>query len=238
MSVEIIAKNASVDFPVFNSGHRSLRKNLLRAATGGAIARDSSDHVVVKALDNINLTINPGDKVGLVGHNGSGKSTLLRVLAGAYIPTSGELKISGSIASLLDINLGMNWEATGYENIIVRGILMGLSRKEIESKIDEIASFADIGDFLYLPMRTYSSGMSMRLGFAVSTSIDADIILMDEWLSVGDAEFNEKAKIRLNEMLDNSSIMVLASHDESLVNSVCNKKITLEKGKIISCEEV
>ncbi len=230
--VEIIAEQLGIEFPVFNTGHRSLRKNILRAASGGKIAKDSSQHTIVKALDDINLHLQAGDKLGLVGHNGSGKSTLLRAIAGAYVPTRGRLTVNGSIASLLDIYLGMNGEASGYENIIIRGILMGLSRKAIEAKVDEIADFADIGDFLYMPMRTYSSGMSMRLNFAVSTSIDADIILMDEWLSVGDAEFNEKAREKLHNMLENSSILVLASHDHALVNTVCNKVVRLVNGKI------
>lgn len=231
MSVYIRVKNLGVSFPILNGSNKSLRKSLLNAATGGSIAKEAGQRVEVKALDNINLDLKSGDRLGVIGHNGSGKSTLLRCLVGAYHPTSGVLETSGSIASLLDINLGVNHEATGYENIIVRGILMGMSRREIESKIDDIAAFSELGDFLHLPVRTYSSGMIMRLGFSVSTSVEADILLMDEWLSVGDSDFHQKATKRLNEMMENSSILILASHDDTLINQVCNKTMVLNHGK-------
>lgn len=230
MGVFIKASNLCIDFPIFNSSNKSLRKNILNVATGGKIAEDSKKHTIIKALNNINLDLKPGDKLGITGHNGSGKSTLLRCLAGAYHPTSGTVETSGRIASLLDIHLGINGEATGYENIIVRGILMGMSKKEIESKVDEIADFADLGEFLSMPVRTYSSGMTMRLGFAVSTSINADIILMDEWLSVGDENFNAKASKRLDQMMEESSILVIASHNKELIQNTCNKELSLKNG--------
>lgn len=233
MSAHIIAKNVGVEFPIFNSSHRSLKKSILNATTGGRVAKDSKNHVVVKALDNINLDLHPGDRIGLVGHNGSGKTTLLRVLSGVYAPTSGHLDVKGNIATLLDIGLGMDGEASGYENIRIRGLLMGLTETQIDSKIDEIAAFTDLGDYLNMPMRTYSSGMVVRLGFAVSTSIQADIVLMDEWLSVGDAEFQRKASNRLNQLVDSASILVLASHDMSLVEKTCNKIVRMEHGKMV-----
>ena len=232
MDAYIKACDLSVEFPIFNSSNRSLKKQIIQAATGGRIAEDAKRHVVIRALDDINLDLKPGDRLGLVGHNGSGKSTLLRVLAGAYAPTSGELDMQGKVASLLDIGLGMDGEASGYENIVIRGILMGMSKAEIEEKIKDIADFTDLGEYLYMPMRTYSSGMSMRLGFAVSTSTNADIILMDEWLSVGDSAFSEKAAARMNDLLNRSSIMVLASHDMGMIERVCNTAIRLEHGKI------
>ena len=184
------------------------------------------------ALKDVSFEVKRGETVGIVGRNGSGKSTLLRVLAGAYTPTSGHLDVEGKVASLLDIGLGMDGEASGYENILIRGILMGMSKSEVEEKIKDIAEFTDLGDYLYMPMRTYSSGMSMRLGFAVSTSTNADIILMDEWLSVGDSAFAEKATARMNDLLNRSSIMVLASHDLGMIERVCNTAIRLEHGKI------
>lgn len=233
MIAYIKATNIGVEFPVFNSSHRSLKNSLLNVATGGRVAHDSKKHLVVRALENIDLDFKSGDRVGLFGHNGSGKTSLLRVLSGVYSPTEGELEVKGSIATLLDISLGMDGEATGYENIRIRGLLMGLSLNEIDALADEIAEFSDLGDYLYMPMRTYSSGMSMRLGFAVSTSIHADIVLMDEWLSVGDAGFKMKASKRLNKMVDNASILVIASHDLDLIKKTCNQIITMEHGKIV-----
>ena len=181
MTAHIIAQNVGVEFPIFNSSHRSLKKSILNISTGGRVAQDTKNHVVVRALDDINLELKRGDRVGLVGHNGSGKTTLLRVLSGVYAPVQGQLSIQGKIATLLDISLGMDGEATGYENIRVRGLLMGLSLAEIDALTDEIADFTGLGDYLNMPMRTYSSGMTMRLGFAVSTSVHSDIVLMDEW---------------------------------------------------------
>ncbi|MGL4766702.1 MAG: ABC transporter ATP-binding protein [Formosimonas sp.] len=234
MTTHIIARNVDVEFPIFNSSHRSLKKSILNVTTGGRVAQDTKDHVVVRALDGINLDIQAGDRVGLYGHNGSGKTTLLRVLSGIYAPVRGQLDVQGKIATLLDISLGMDGEATGYENIRIRGLLMGLSLAEIDALTDEIAEFTELGDYLNMPMRTYSSGMIVRLGFAVSTSIHADIILMDEWLSVGDAQFQERASERLSQMVDKAAILVLASHSMELIEKTCNKIVFLEHGKIIT----
>ena len=201
-------------------------------ATGGRIATDSGKKVTINSLNHINLELTNGDRVGLIGHNGAGKSTLLRVLSGVYVPSSGKIKSQGKIVSLLDISVGMDGESTGYENIMLRGILLGLSPQEVTQKIDEIAEFSELGDYLNMPMRTYSSGMNLRLAFSIITTFPADIILMDEWLSVGDARFNKKASERLDEMVAQSSILVIASHDDALVNRLCNKVITLEHGEI------
>lgn len=171
--------------------------------------------------------------MGLSGHNGSGKSTLLRVLAGVYEPTSGSIDVRGRIASLLDISIGMDGESSGIENIYLRGILLGLSKKEIQRKVDEIVDFSELGDFIDLPIRTYSSGMWMRLAFSIATSIDADILLMDEWLSVGDADFVKKAEERLRHIVKKTPIIVIASHSLEVLNEVCNRRITLEGGRIV-----
>jgi lipopolysaccharide transport system ATP-binding protein len=181
----------------------------------------------------LSFNIKKGERVGLMGHNGSGKTTLLRVLAGAYEPVSGYLKVKGRIASLLDINLGMDVDATGYDNIFLRGIMMGLTPSEIRAKTDDIAEFTELGEYLDMPVRTYSTGMQLRLAFAVSTSVDADIVVMDEWLSVGDAAFNEKAARRLKGFVDNASILVIATHSEELLKSVCNRAFKMEHGQII-----
>lgn len=229
----ITAKNLTVEFPLFTNPHRSLKNKVLHATTGGRLARAAGDHMVIKALDDINFDIKAGDRVGLIGHNGSGKTTLLRVLAGAYEPVSGMLDVSGRIASLLDLSLGMDHDATGYENIFLRGIMMGLTPREIRAKTPEIAEFTELGEYLDMPVRTYSSGMQLRLAFAVSTSVDADILIMDEWLSVGDADFNQKAAKRLGSLVENTAILVLASHSPELVANVCNRAFRLEHGKLV-----
>lgn len=222
--------NASVEFPIFNYSSRSLTNSLISAATGGRISADKSGHVTVKALSDINLEIKSGDRLGIVGHNGSGKSTLLRVLAGIYEPTSGQISREGKIASLIDIGLGINPENTGKENIYLRGQLMGLSNREIAKKFDNIIEFAELGDFIQLPVRTYSSGMLLRLAFAVSTSITADILIMDEWLSVGDGAFAEKAEQRLRNLVDNSEILVIASHNRELIEKASKSLLWLDHG--------
>jgi len=224
--------NVSVEFPIFNSSSRSLTNSLVSAATGGRISADKSGHVNVKALSDINLEIKSGDRLGIVGHNGSGKSTLLRVLAGIYEPTSGSIAREGKIASLIDIGLGINPENTGKENIYLRGQLMGLSNKEIAKKFDDIIEFAELGDFIQLPVRTYSSGMLLRLAFAVSTSITADILIMDEWLSVGDGAFAERAEQRLKNLVDNSEILIIASHSKSLIEKASESMLWLDHGNI------
>lgn len=226
--------NLVIDFPVLSMPNRSLKNRVLNAATGGYLAKSSRDRPVVRAVDQVSFSLKGGDRLGLVGHNGSGKTTLLRALSGAFEPSAGSLKACGRIVSLLDVSMGMDYEATGFENIFLRGIMMGLSRKEIEDKVDSISAFSELGDYLTMPIRTYSSGMVLRLAFAVSTSIQADILLMDEWLSVGDAKFNEKAAKRLNEMVEGASILVLATHSDALLKSVCNRVITMEKGKVIN----
>jgi lipopolysaccharide transport system ATP-binding protein len=227
----ISAQNLTVDFPIYGISSRSLKKSVLQAITGGSIMRSTSDVVLVRALDDITFDFKEGDRVSLLGHNGSGKSTLLRAIAGIYEPTSGTISSRGLIVSLLDIFLGMDMESTGLENILMRGLLMGVPQKKMRTMIDDIADFSGIGDYIYLPMRTYSSGMALRLAFATSTSVDCDILLMDEWLSVGDQEFSKKANDRLNAQINKSGIVVLATHDHDLAKSFCNKSFTLEHGK-------
>lgn len=238
MTSYIKLNDVSVIFPIYNASNRSLKKRVINMATGGKIATDSGKKVTIKSLTNINLELKKGDRIGLTGHNGAGKSTLLRVLSGVYVPSIGTIELKGKIVSLLDISVGMDGESTGYENIMLRGILLGFSSEQIAQKIDEIAEFSELGDYLNMPMRTYSSGMNLRLAFSIITAFPADIILMDEWLSVGDARFNKKASERLEEMVKDSSILVLASHDDALVKRLCNKVITLEHGQIKEIEEI
>ncbi|WP_226383476.1 ABC transporter ATP-binding protein [Burkholderia mayonis] len=238
VSSSITARDISVEFPIYENSHRSLKKTVLNLTTGGRIGQDSGRHAIVQALSSLSFTFEHGERVGLVGHNGSGKTTLLRTLSGVYAPVRGELKVQGKIASLLDVSMGLDPDATGFENIYLRGILDGLKPANIRSKIDEIADFSELGDYLNLPVRTYSSGMMLRLAFAISTSVEADILIMDEWLSVGDAEFSQKAAKRIEALVGQASILVLASHDPDLVARVCTRKISMEHGHIVADEPV
>jgi len=228
----ITIKQACVDFPIYNASSRSLKKRLFKAATGGRINVEADRFVTIRALHEIDLNIRKGERVGLLGHNGSGKSTLLRLLGRVYEPTSGQVLVEGKIGSLIDVGLGINPEITGLENIYLRGAILGLTRAEIKTKIDDIVSFSDLGDFIEMPVRTYSSGMHLRLAFSVSTAIHAEILLMDEWLSVGDEGFRERAEKRLREMIDSTHILVIASHSKELLINTCNRVIWLEHGQI------
>jgi lipopolysaccharide transport system ATP-binding protein len=217
----VFGKDIVVDFPIYEGmGNRSFKKVVMNAATGGMFAKDAAERTVVRALDKVSFSFYEGDRIGLIGHNGSGKSTLLRVLAGIYEPVSGELKVNGHVTSMLSITLGMDMDASGLENIYMRGRVMGLRAKQMDRLVDDIAEFSGIGDYLHLPMRTYSSGMSMRLAFAIATSVEADIILMDEWLSVGDADFVQKASDRMNGLVKNARIVILASHNHAMVKDM------------------
>lgn len=209
-----------------------MKNIVLRATTGGRIARDAGNATYVRSLDHLTFDVGAGERIGLIGHNGSGKTTLLRTLCGVYSPTAGSLKVAGRVVSLLDINLGMDPDGTGYENILMRGIVMGMTPKQIGANVDEIADFTDLGEYLAMPIRTYSTGMQMRLAFAVSTCVEADVLLMDEWLSVGDADFQAKAAERLNHLVSRTPILVIATHSIDLVEKVCTRVIQLEHGKI------
>jgi lipopolysaccharide transport system ATP-binding protein len=224
--------DVSIEIPIFNATGRSLTSKILEVATGGKLDADPNGRVLVRALSNISFELNHGDRVGLVGHNGAGKSTMLRALSGVYAPSKGTATISGEIGSLIDISLGINPEATGRENVFVRGQLLGLTKKEIAERYDEIVEFAELGDFMEMPVRTYSSGMHLRLAFAVSTVVRPEILLMDEWLSVGDENFKHKAEARLTEMVDATKILAIASHSRELIEKVCNRVIWLEHGQI------
>jgi len=229
---EIRLNNVSVDFPMYQMGARSLKKTLLHATTGGRISRDAGRHVVVEALSGINLDIENGDRVAIVGPNGAGKTTLLRVMAGTYEPTRGEVYSEGQIAAMLDTSLGLDYNATGYENITFRGLYMGLSPRQAARHVDEIADFTELGEYLSMPLRTYSSGMMLRLAFGIATCIRPEILLMDEWLLAGDARFLEKARKRMAGFVGHSKILVLASHLEETIREWCTKAILLEGGRV------
>lgn len=228
----IIFNNVCVDFPIYNANGRSLKKRLIQVATGGQLGSDQQGRVVVRALENLSFSLKDGDRVGLLGHNGAGKSTLLRVLSGVYAVSSGTAHVKGEIGSLIDISLGIDPEATGRENIFLRGGLLGMSRAEIFDRVEEIIEFSELGEFVDMPLRTYSTGMHLRLAFAVSTIVRPEILLMDEWLSVGDEGFKLKAEARMKEMVETTNILVIASHSKDLVMHTCNRAIWLEHGRV------
>lgn len=225
-------KNVYVNFPVYNVNARSLKKRFLRAATGGAVSEDANQHVVINALHDITLSLRDGDRVGLIGHNGSGKSTLLRLLSQIYEPSDGDFHIEGRISSMLDIMKGIEAESTGYENIFTRGAILGLSKKQIREKTQEIVEFSGLGDYLAMPIRTYSSGMMVRLAFSISTCVKPDILLIDEVFGAGDSDFMERARNKMISLLEQSSIVVLATHSDELIQEFCNKALLLEGGRI------
>ena len=224
--------NVGLDIPIFNPGTRSFRKKLIQGITGGSLYQGDQGPVVVRALQNINLEFRHGDRVGLLGHNGAGKSTLLRVLSSIYKPTRGQFSINGHVASLIDVSLGIDSEATGRENIFIRAALLGLSKKQTNEQLKEIIEFSELGDFIDMPVRTYSSGMNLRLAFSVSTVIRPEILIMDEWLSVGDESFHYKAENRLKKLIDNTSILIIASHSKELILKTCNRVVLLDHGLV------
>lgn len=226
-------RNAGVKFAIYNSRGRSIRNDLLRRV-GGRIGSGSHDHVTVQALCDINLTLRSGDRLALVGNNGAGKTTLLRVLGGAYEPSSGSAEIDGRVSSLLDMAMGMDYELTGRQNIVLRGVFLGLTFKQAHALVAEIAEFCELGSYLDVPMRTYSSGMVLRLAFGVSTAVRPEIILLDEMISVWDAEFAQKAEERLHSMFSHAHILVLASHDWDIVRRYCNRAVLLREGSIVA----
>lgn len=231
--MKIVLNNVCVDIPVFNSQNRSLKKTVMGLATGGKIGLSDHGKTLVRSLDKINLTIREHERLGILGHNGAGKSTLLRVLGKVYVPSSGSAIIDGKIGSLIGISLGIDPEATGIENIYLRAALLGIPKTQVDKELNNIIEFTELGDFIGMPVRTYSTGMHMRLAFAVSTMISPDILLMDEWLSVGDKAFQIKAESRLNNLIDRSGILVIASHSRQLIENCCTRAIWLEHGKII-----
>lgn len=226
--------NLSVEFAVYGSSSRSLKNTLIAGATGGRVMAGARDVVVVRALDDLSLEIAEGDRIGLTGHNGSGKTTLLRVLAGIYKPVTGSVSIAGQVSALLDPSAGMDPEATGVENVFLRGHLLGLSRGQIQSQIQDIAEFTELGDFLSLPMKTYSAGMAARLSFAISTIVYNDILLIDEGIGAGDASFQERVEARIARLFERTSIVILASHSEALLHRFCNRRIRMEHGRLVA----
>lgn len=228
---KIALNDVSLVYPVYGTNARSLKVSMLQAATGGKFLKGEST-VQVQALDRVSFSLENGDRLGLIGHNGAGKTTLLKLLAKIYEPTSGKISTSGELHSLFDILVGMEPGLTGYENIMLRGLILGLSKKQTQGLIAEIEGFAELGEFIHLPLNSYSSGMLVRLGFAIITSIPSEILLIDEVISVGDARFMEKARQRISTLIHQAHIMVLSTHDHQVIKDFCNKVLWLEQGKV------
>ena len=236
MKVKVELKDVGVDFLVHAAAVKAATTAMAKkdSASTGANFKRIGNRYVAAALDGVSLTLEPGDRVGLIGHNGSGKTTLLRVLAGTLEPTRGSALIVGRIASLMSTTFGFDQAQTGRENILRRAMMMRMRTHEIEGKIDEIIEFADIGAYIDMPMSTYSAGMRARLGFAITTAMNADITIMDEWIGAGDARFSQRAQERLKKTLENTQILVLASHKHGLLNKVCNKIAVMSKGQMVA----
>jgi ABC-type polysaccharide/polyol phosphate transport system ATPase subunit len=230
----LVLDTVGVDFPIFGA-NKILRLSLLSGLTGGRILPKGMQQtsVMVKALDEISLDVKSGDRVGLIGHNGAGKSTLLRVMAGVYYPTIGQIRIEGKLTPLLNLTPGIEVEDSGYENIVTVGMLLGMSREEIDAKAPEIIDFSELGDYIHLPIRTYSSGMQARLAFSISTSLEPGILLLDEGIAAADARFAEKANQRVKELIEKTEILVIASHSEALIESMCDKAALMHHGRLL-----
>jgi ABC-2 type transport system ATP-binding protein/lipopolysaccharide transport system ATP-binding protein len=198
--------------------------------TGGIIRSDETSGVAsIRALEEITLDIHDGDRLGLIGHNGAGKSTLLRVMARCYEPTAGTIEVEGRISPLFNTAMGMDPDDTGYENIFNIGLFLGMTPDEVRHKVDEVEDFAELGAYLNLPVRIYSTGMMVRLSFGIATAIQPEILLLDEGLGAGDARFAEKAKRRVDELIERSSILVLATHGDAMMLEMCTKGVLLEE---------
>ena len=231
MAAEIEVRGVSLDFPLYHGNARSLKRTVF-SNLSGRMGNDQKHRVVVQALRDVSFRLASGDRLGLIGTNGAGKTTLLRTLAGIYEPLVGKVRVRGTLNALLDPQLGMNAELTGRENIMLRGFYNGLGRTAIRRLEEDVAAFAELDDFLDLPVRIYSSGMVVRLGFALATAIRPQVLLMDEWFLAGDAVFMEKARGRLEDMVRGADILVLSSHMTPVVLDWCTRVIWMDQGRI------
>src|ERR671933_709325 len=229
--VSIDVRDASVDFPIFDAKSRSLKHTVL-GVVGGNVAANARKVVVIEALRGIDLHLQDGDRLALVGHNGAGKSTLLRLLSGIYEPTGGQALVNGRVAPIFDLGVGMDPEISGLENILIRGLFLGMTRKQMDERVDDIAEFTELGDFLRMPLRTYSTGMRVRLALGVVTSIDPEILLLDEGIGAVDAAFLAKSKKRLADLVARSGLLVFASHSDEFLRELCDTAIWMEHGQV------
>lgn len=235
MTPSVRVQNLQLNYPLYT---QRVGQNRINNETDvdreRLITNSRGDVVGIKALQNISFDVQAGERIGIVGGNGSGKTSLLQVLAGVLTPEAGFIEINGRTTSLVNINLGMSEQASGHRNITLRGLAGGWNTDEIESHRNEIARFSELGDFLNLPVSTYSSGMRMRLNFAIATAFEPDVLILDEWLSAGDVGFREKATKRMNQFVDRAGILILATHNPTLIRSVCTRALWMDGGKVVA----
>ncbi len=231
MSISIEANGLGLDYPLYSVRAQSLKSAVLNATVGGLLMKTQQDITVIRALSNVSFGLKEGDRLALVGHNGSGKTSLLKVLAGVYSPTIGNLQVSGRITSMISMSIGLDPEASGLRNINTLLLMQSLSKKEIAQRVPRIVEFSELGPYIHMPFKTYSAGMMARLTFAIGTEIEADVLLMDEWLSAGDANFRDKASARIKAFVGSAKMLVLGTHDFDLVETVCNKVMVLDSGR-------
>ena len=231
MTLSIEARGLGLDYPLYTVRAQSLRNAVIDATVGGLLLKTRQDLTVVRALSNVNFKIGEGDRLALVGHNGSGKTTLLKVLAGIYSPSVGSLTIDGRVTSMISMSIGLDPDASGLRNINSLLLMQSLTKKQIAERIPKIIEFSELGPFIHMPFKTYSAGMMARLTFSVGTSLEADILVMDEWLSAGDERFRDKAAERISAFVGSAKMMVLGTHDFHLVKRICNKVLELDSGR-------
>lgn len=231
MTPTISLKNVSLHFPIFNAHKFSLR-NALVNKLGGQLTRGDGSLKIVEALKKVSFDAYVGDRIGLIGHNGSGKSTLMRTLAGIYTPVSGSLTVKGNISTLFGTSIGSNEEMTGDENLFLGSLIFGKSYRRAKENMEKLREFTELGDYLNLPLRTYSDGMKMRVGFAVATNFEPDILLIDEIFGAGDKDFALKSQRRIEELIEKSNTFFFASHSDELIERFCNKAILMSHGEL------
>ena len=231
MSASISLRGVTLDYAIYSVRAQSLRNAVLNMAVGGKLMRSANDVTVVRAINNVSFDLKEGDRLGLVGHNGSGKTSMLKVLAGVYEPSAGVVKVQGRVSSMISMSIGLDHDASGLQNIKNLAMMQMMSKKEIARRLPGIVEFSELGAYIHMPFKTYSAGMMARLTFAVATAMDADILIMDEWLGAGDAEFQHKASARMTSLVDNAKIVVLASHNDKLIEDVCNKVMVMDGGR-------
>lgn len=232
--------NVNVDFDIYTSYTRSIKNEIIDFLTKGSFKKSHENKKRKVAIKGLSLTLEPGDRLGVFGNNGAGKTTFLRLISGVYSPTSGAISVNGKLSSLINVSQGIEQEKSGYENIVNKLLYLGFGFKDINKKIDSIIEFSDLANYIDQPVRTYSSGMQVRLAFAIATSYESDILIMDEWLSLGDVNFEKKSSKRMEDILNKAKILVLASHSKRLLEENCNKFLWLENGevKVFSNEKI
>lgn len=231
--VTVDLRDVCIDYPIYMLEAQRLRAKLLHNLSFGRCGSNARVRTVVNALRNVSFSLQSGHRLGIVGMNGAGKTTLLQTVAGILEPARGQCRVKGRISALYNIGLGFDPEASGYENILLRGLFMGLNPHEIAEITPGIEAFTELGDFLKLPIRTYSAGMQVRLAFAIATSIKPEVLIMDEWIGAGDDRFLQRSKERLQEIVAQSSLLLLASHSEALIKSNCDQAILLHHGEVL-----